>query len=116
MMRKLLVILPASIALSIAGGFAQTPIEASKPQAPSCVIVKRHVHKLGENMSRVHPHRPFDYVEGDYPQGFKWRSELSDGDVRELQQKGSKLVIMRADYEIADLEDARKQCQTNLGK
>jgi hypothetical protein len=79
---------------------------ASQP----CVIVKRHVHKFGENMSRLHPHRPFDYVEGEYPANFKWRSELSDGDVRELQRKGGKIVVLRSDYQPADLEDARKQC------
>lgn len=79
-----------------------------KPQA--CVIVKRHIHKFGENMSRWHPHRPFDYVEGTYPEGFKWRSELDDKDVRELQKKGGKLVVMRPDYNTPDLEDARKQC------
>src|SRR6516225_3997790 len=50
-----------------------------KVRSQPCVIAKRHVHKFGENMSRLHPHRPFDYVEGDYPTGFKWRSELSDG-------------------------------------
>jgi hypothetical protein len=61
--------------------------DATASQAQPCVIVKRHVHKFGENMSRFHPHRPFDYVEGDYPSGFKWRSELSNGDVRELQKK-----------------------------
>ena len=70
-----------------------------------------HVHKFGENMSRLHPHRPFDYVEGDYPPGFKWRSELSDGDGKELQQKGGKMVVLSPDYQLADLEDARKQCR-----
>ena len=40
--------------------FGQTP----KPSQP-CVMVKRHVHKFGENMSRLRPHRPFDYVAGD---------------------------------------------------
>ncbi len=88
--------------------------QANKPDAPpaqSCVIVKRHAYKFGENMSRLHPHRPFDYVEGDYPPGFKWRSELSDGDVRELQKKGGKIVILNSDYAPADLEDARKQCK-----
>lgn len=80
-------------------------------QPAACVIVKRHVHKFGENMSRFHPHRPFDYVEGNYPEGFKWRSELSDGDVRELQKKGGKIVVMRPDYQVADLEDARKHCR-----
>lgn len=62
-----------------------------------------------ENMSRLHPHRPFDYVEGDYPPGFKWRSELNDGDVRGLQKKGGKMVVLSPDYQFADMEDARKQ-------
>ena len=79
--------------------------------AQPCVIVKRHVHKFGENMSRFHAHRPFDYVAGDYPEGFKWRSELGDGDVRDLQQKGGKMVVLRPDYEPAELEDAKKECQ-----
>ena len=77
----------------------------------ACVIVKRHAPKFGENMSRMHPHRPFDYVEGDYPAGYKWRSELGDGDVRDIQQKGGKVVVMSPEYQSADLEDARKQCQ-----
>jgi hypothetical protein len=84
--------------------------------AKTCVIVKRHVHKFGEDMSRMHPHRPFDYVEGNYPADFKWRSELGDGDVRELQQKGGTLVVMKPDYQASDLEDARKQCESALVK
>jgi hypothetical protein len=87
--------------------------QASKPDAPaqSCVIVKRHAYKFGENMSRLHPHRPFDYVAGDYPPGFKSRSELSDGDMRELQKKGGRIAILNSDYAPADLEEARKQCK-----
>lgn len=112
-MKKLLVALPACILAVSSCSYAQTPKpDASKTQSQSCVIVKRHLHKFGEDMSRLHPHRPFDYVEGNYPPGFKWRSELSDGDVRELQQKGGRIVVMRSDYEVADLEDARKQCQS----
>jgi len=97
---------------------AQTPKPdaSTMTQSQFCVIVKRHVHKFGENISRFHAHRPFDYVEGDYPSGFKWRSELSDGDVRELQQKGGKMVVMRPDYQVSDLEDARKQCQSQTVK
>ena len=88
---------------------AQTAPEATK-SGQSCVIVKRHVHKFGENMSRFHAHRPFDYVEGNYPPGFKWRSELDDGQVRELQKKGGKIVVLSPEYQLGDLEDARKQC------
>jgi hypothetical protein len=91
--------------------FGQTP----KPSQP-CVIVKRHVHKFGEDMSRLHPHRPFDYVAGDYPSGFKWRSELSDGDVRDLQQKGGRMVVLKPDYQASDLEDAKKDCQAQSAK
>lgn len=111
--------LPAVVVLTIAisvGGLAQTAVPPKQSSVQPCVIVKRHVHKFGENMSRMHPHRPFDYVEGDYPSGFKWRSELSDGDVRELQQKGGKMVVMSPDYQASDLEDARKQCQSQSAK
>lgn len=97
--------------------YAQTPkSDASMAKGQPCVIVKRHVHKFGENMSRFHAHRPFDYVEGDYPSGFKWRSELGDSDVRELQEKGGKMVVMKPDYQASDLEDARRQCQSQAVK
>jgi hypothetical protein len=99
----------ALIVLFTAGGYSQN---SASGQGQPCVIVKQHVHKFGENMSRLHPHRPYDYVEGDYPTGFKWRSELGDGDVRELQQKGGKMVVVKTDYETPDLEDARKQCHS----
>jgi len=102
----------ALLSLLFLPSFAAGQAKPDSPPTQSCVIVKRHVYKFGENMSRVHPHRPFDYVEGDYPPGFKWRSELSDGDVRELQKKGGKIIVLKADYELADLEDARRQCKT----
>jgi len=116
-MKKLMVALLAWILAVSAFCYAQTPKpDATMAQPQTCVIVKRHVHKFGENMSRFHPHRPFDYVEGDYPSGFKWRSELSDGDVRELQKKGGQIVIMRPDYQVSDLEEARKQCKSQAAK
>lgn len=84
---------------------------AAFAETSACVIVKRHAYKFGENASRFHPHRPFDYVEGSYPSGFKWRSELGDSDVRDLQQKGGKMVVLKSDYQASDLEEARKQCK-----
>ncbi len=112
-MNRLLVLILAFSALCNA---QTSKPDASMAKSQACVIVKRHVHLFGENMSRMHPHRPFDYVEGDYPPGFKWRSELSDADVRELQQKGGKMVVMKPDYQASDLEDARKQCQSQAVK
>jgi len=67
-MKKLLVALLACTLAVSAFCYAQTPKpDASRSQNQPCVIVKRHVHKFGENMSRLHAHRPYDYVEGDYP-------------------------------------------------
>jgi len=111
--------LAAVLALSLAYFAQSTQPAQGKPataQSQPCVIVKRHAHKFGENMTRFHAHRPFDYVEGDYPPGFKWRSELSDGQVRELQEKGGKIVVMSPDYQLPDLEDARRQCQSQAVK
>lgn len=106
-MKVVKVIIVCSLALR------SLPCLGAQPQP--CVIVKRHVHKFGENMNRLHPHRPFDYVEGEYPSGYKWRSELSDGDVRNVQKKGGRVVVMRPDYQLSDLQDARKQCQSHGG-
>lgn len=115
--KKLLVAFLLCIFAVLAFCYGQTSKpDALKAQSQPCVIVKRHVHKFGEDMSRFHPHRPFDYLEGDYPPNFKWRSELSDGDVRELQKKGGKIVVMKPDYQVSDLEDARKQCESQTPK
>jgi len=108
-MNRLLLCIAGLVAFSCAQNAKTNPPSA---QSQPCVIVKRHVPKFGENMSRMHPHRPFDYVEGDYPSGFKWRSELGDSDVRELQQKGGKMVVMKPDYSSSDLDDARQQCHS----
>jgi hypothetical protein len=104
--------------LAIAAGCGAQSVEpsAAAPGDHPCVIVKRHVHKIGENMTRFHAHRPFDYVEGEYPSGYKWRSELGDSDVRDVQEKGGKIVVMRPDYELPDLQDARTQCHSQSTK
>jgi len=110
-MKRVVIVLLGLFGLGIGQDKPQGPAKPATADSQPCVIVKRYVHKFGENMSRFHPHRPFDYVEGNYPSGFKWRSELSDGQVRELQQKGGKIVVLSPDYQLSDLEDARKQCE-----
>jgi hypothetical protein len=82
---------------------------------PSCIIASRHQHKFGENMSRLSPHKGLDYIEGEYPQGIKFHSELSDKLVQQIQERGGHIVILKRDYSQAELEDARKQCATFQG-
>jgi len=50
--------------------------DSSKAQSHPCVIVR-------PNVQTSHHDHVFDYIEGDYPSGFKWRSELRDSDVKE---------------------------------
>jgi hypothetical protein len=50
------------------------------------------------------------YIEGDFPAGMKWKSNITDRNVRQIKQKGGKVVIVPEKYSSIDLEDARKQC------
>jgi len=117
-LKKQLVPLLACISAFSAICYAQTP----KPDPPKtenqpCVIVQRQARKWADagvfTGKQMHP---FAYVEGGYPAKFKWRSELSEKNVRELQEKGGKVVVMKLDYQLSDLEDARKQCQSQTVK
>src|SRR5262245_58537053 len=77
----------------------------------SCVIVKRHRARGADAITRWTTPAPFDYVEGDYPPGEKFRHELKDKHVQKIQQKGGKVVVLKEDYSLAELDDARKACQ-----
>ena len=53
------------------------------------------------------------YVEGDFPNGMKWKSNITDRGIRQIKEKGGKVVIVPEKYSTLDLEDARKQCGTH---
>jgi hypothetical protein len=86
---------------------APAPSSAMKP----CLIVKIYQKKGADAWTRWTVPAPFNYVEGALPVGVKFRSELRDEHVREIQEKGGHVVVMKADYALADLEDARKSCR-----
>ena len=68
----------------------------------SCLIVKHAgIWVIGPN---------WQYIEGDFPAGMKWKSNLTDRNIRQVKQKGGKVVIVPEKYSSIDLEDARKQC------
>jgi hypothetical protein len=59
------------------------------------------------------------YVEGDFPAGIKWKSNITDRGIRQIKERGGKVVIVPEKYSTPDLEDARKQCgapQTEVAK
>ncbi|MGO9647611.1 MAG: hypothetical protein ACLPOO_06120 [Terriglobales bacterium] len=73
-----------------------------------CVILKFHHHQLGDNFWTMHA--PYDYVEGDFPKGMKFRSAIGDKQIQAIKDKGGKVVIVPREYGLPDLQDARKQC------
>jgi hypothetical protein len=77
----------------------------------SCVIVRTHQKKASEALFRWTQPKPFDYVEGQYPKNAKFHYEIGDKTIRQIQASGGKVVIMKADYSMPELEDARKQCK-----
>lgn len=81
-----------------------------------CVILKNHPRSVAEALSRWTPTKPYDYVEGDLPKGFKFHSEVGDKDVQKIKERGGKVVIIKPDYATAELEDARRQCKDEAGK
>jgi len=81
----------------------------------TCVILKRmgpadqitsHLYAFGLRGKQ------FQYVEGDLPKGVKFHGRLTDHDVRAVQDHAGKVLILEPKYSVADLEEARKGCQT----
>ncbi|SRR5579883_203357 len=77
----------------------------------SCLIVKMHKHSFGENMMRWTVAKPFNYVEGEFPKGIKFHYEMGDSLIREIKEKGGKVVVLNSEYGLPELEDARKSCK-----
>jgi len=85
------------------------PVRAASILKP-CVIVKVYQKKGADALVRWTVPKPFNYVEGEFPNGFKFRNELNDGHVREIKAKNGHVVVLKSDYVLADLEDARRSC------
>jgi len=54
--------------------------------------------------------RRMHYVAGDFPTGMKWKSNLSDSDIRKIREAGTEVVIVPPKYTAADVEEAKKTC------
>ena len=100
----------AALVLLLFGGlgFAQAPQTDRK----ACVIVHTHQSKHSDNLTPWKGHKDYDYVEGEFPPGMKFRARIGDKQVREIQERGGKVVVLQAIYQLPELEDARKQCKT----
>jgi hypothetical protein len=86
---------------------------------PTCVILKRmgpadqvtsHLYSFGIRGKQ------FQYIEGKLPDGFPFHGRLTDHDVRNLQSRGTEVLVLESHYTTDDLKQARADCRGETGK
>jgi hypothetical protein len=85
------------------------PAVPAKADQPSCLIVKhastaRQFFVSGAN---------WQYVAGDFPKGMKWKSNITDRNIRKVKELGGQVVVIKPDYNAEDLAQAQKTCGLN---
>jgi hypothetical protein len=79
-----------------------------------CVILKRmgpadeitsHLYSFGIRGKQ------FQSVEGTLPKGVSFHGRLTDHDVRTIENKGGKVVVIEPKYTTQDLDHARQECR-----
>jgi hypothetical protein len=78
----------------------------SAAQNQPCVVLKR-ASGLDHNWSGIE----FYYVAGQYPDGYKFRTNLRGRHVRELVKKGGRFVVVEPNYSRSELEQAEQSCK-----
>jgi hypothetical protein len=80
---------------------------AQAPAPPStCVILKR-----ASAGAHAWQGIEFYYVQGTYPHGMSFHTNLRGRHVREIVKKGGKFVVLEPNYTLADLERAQRVCE-----
>lgn len=82
------------------------PLIAQESKQKSCVILKRS-SAADHAITGIE----FYYVEGRYPAGYKFRTNLRGRHARKLEQMGGKMVILESKYAADELSQARKSCE-----
>lgn len=88
--------------LDVAVSLRGSELRGSSP----CLIVKHASTSSQAFVSGAN----WRYVAGDFPKEMKWKSNITDRNIRKIKELGGRVVIVPTDYHAADLEDARKQC------
>lgn len=79
---------------------------AAQSEKPTCLIVKHATTSHQIFVSGAN----WQYVAGDFPKSMKWKSNVTDRDIRKIKSLGGKVVTIKTDYSAADLEAAQKAC------
>jgi PEGA domain len=85
----------------------------------TCLILKRTgaVDQVTSRVLSFGIHgKQFQYIEGKLPEGFSFHDKLSEHDVRNLQVRGSEVIILSSDYMPDELQQAREDCRAATRK
>ncbi len=85
----------------------------------TCLILKRTgaVDQVTSRVLSFGIHgKQFQYIEGKLPEGFSFHDKLSDHDVRNLEVRGSEVIILSSDYMPDELQQAREDCRAATRK
>lgn len=112
----LLLVCTTSHAQSTAVTPGADPAPASQT---SCVILKR-IGRIGRTESRLTHFgingKQFRFVEGKLPDGFSFREKMNENNVRNLESRGTQVLVLDSHYTADDLKEARADCQRGSGK
>jgi hypothetical protein len=93
--------------------------DAGHGSQASCVILKR-MRRVDQVTSHLYSFgiraKPFRYIEGKLPEGFPSHGKMTDDDVRNLQDRGTEVIVLESHYTSEDLKQARADCRGDGGK
>ena len=100
-------------------GAAAPQADAGQASQASCVILKR-MGRVDQVTSHLYSFgirgKQFRYIEGKLPEGFPFHGRMTDHDVRDLQARGTEVLVLESHYTSEDLKEARADCHGKTGK
>jgi len=121
--RNLVTIAILSLGLFASEAAAQGPVlvegAAGHPSPTTCLILERvgTVDKVTSRVLSFGAHeKAYQYVEGKLPEGVTFHGKLTEADVRNLQARGSEVVIVSSDLMPDELQQAREYCRAETHK
>lgn len=97
--------------LFLAGGLLAQKKAAPPTLKLPCVVVSSSVPASGvKKWIPLTSKHTYAYISGDYPPGFPFSNTLKDKDVKKIEGKGGRVVILEPYYTKEDLQKAKKSC------
>ena len=104
---------PFFTAISFLGiAITGAPFALAQSRIQPCVILKRmgSADELTSHISLSLRGKQYQFVEGTFPNGIKFRGSLADKDLRKIQEAGGKIVVVESGYSDESMEGARRSC------